>query len=301
MEQIDAIRLNFSPESLVVLNITLGIIMFGVALELKISDFKRLLKIPKLILVGLTSQLILLPLFTLILVQIMQPKPSFALGMFLLAACPGGNVSNFMSALGKGNIALSVSLTAIVNVLALAATPLNFAFWSSWYEPAQPLLKQIALSPIEMIRTMLMLLIIPTIVGMLFGHYLPNVTKKIARPIRTLSIIIFGVYVVIGFYNNFEYFLGYVKYVVLLVFLHNTLALLTGFSFATLMGLKERDRRSITIETGIQNSGLALIIIFNFFDGMGGMALMAGWWSIWHLTIGTSLAGFWSRRPPKEA
>ncbi len=296
MEALDLVRLNFSPESLTLLNITLGFIMFGVALDLTMEDFKRLVKMPKLIFIGLSSQLILLPLITFILVSIINPYPGFALGMFLIAACPGGNTSNFMSSMAKGNVALSVSLTAFVNIGALFFTPFIFTFWAGQYEPAAALLQTINLEPMDMVQAVVLILGLPILVGMTFANRYPKLTAKIRQPIKIGSILIFAAYILIAFILNFDFFLKYVKYVVLLVLAHNTIAFLTGYSWATLFGLKDADRRTITIETGIQNSGVALILIFAFFDGMGSMAMIAGWWGIWHLLAGMTISNYWSKR-----
>ena len=293
---VDTLQLNFVEDSLDIMNLTLSFIMFGVALDLQMEDFKRLTKMPKLMIAGLTSQLILLPAVTLGLVYLLNPTPSIALGMFLLAACPGGNVSNFMSSMAKGNVALSVSLTAFVIVSSMVIMPFNFAFWSSLHEPSAALMKEVQTDPREIGRTILLILGIPIILGMLFSRYLPNITTKIKKPLKIISILIFGSYVGIAFASNYQEFLQFVKFVVLTVFIHNTLAILTGYSFSTLLGIKGGDRRTISIETGIQNSGMALIIIFNFYDGLGGMALVAGWWSIHHLTSGMLLSTYWSYR-----
>jgi BASS family bile acid:Na+ symporter len=300
MEFIDQIDLHFSETSLDIMNLTLAFIMFGVALDLRLEDFRRLLKMPKFILVGLTSQLILLPLFTVVLVNIIQPHPSIALGMFMIAVCPGGNVSNFMSSLAGGNVALSVSMTAVVTVSSIILTPLNFTLWAGTYAPAAEILQTIELDFWSMAQTVFLILGIPTICGMLFAEHYPEMTEKIKNPLKKLSIVIFGAYVAMAFISNFDNFLKFVKYVIVPVGVHNISALILGFYFAKLMGLKTKERRTVAIETGIQNSGLALILIFNFFDGLGGMALVAGWWSIQHLTSGTLLAFFWSKRPVVE-
>jgi len=109
--------------------------MFGVALDVKVSDFKLLVNKPKPIIIGFLSQFIMLPALTFILVLLIKPQPSIALGMFLVAACPGGNISNFMTKLAKGNTALSISLTAFSTLLAMFLTPFNFELWSNMYSP----------------------------------------------------------------------------------------------------------------------------------------------------------------------
>ena len=130
---IDSIKINFSTDALWMLNIALAIIMFGVSLDIKIEDFKRLLNNPKIVLVGVVSQFILLPLLTYLAIKIIQPHPSFALGMMMVAACPGGNVSNFFSKMAKGNAALSVSLTAFATLICIFMTPFNLHLWGSLY------------------------------------------------------------------------------------------------------------------------------------------------------------------------
>lgn len=293
---VDDIQLNFSEDSLTVLNICLGIIMFGVALDLHWSDFKRLVSEPKSTLTGVVSQFLLLPFLTFLLVWAFNPHPSIALGMLLVAACPGGNISNFMCQLAKGNVALSVSLTAIATTLAIFMTPLNFTFWGSLLPSTSGLMQEISINPIDMFKTIVVLLGLPLILGMLFNYHFPKITAKIKKPVKIASILFFGAFVIIAFSNNYDYFLKYIHLVALIVLIHNGLGLIGGFSFAKLMKLPKNDARSISIETGIQNSALALILIFNFFDGKGGMALIAAWWGIWHILSGLTLASFWAKR-----
>lgn len=293
---VDDIQLNFSEESLTVLNICLGIIMFGVALDLRWADFKRLLSEPKSTLTGVISQFLLLPALTFLVVWLFKPDPSLAIGMMLVAACPGGNISNFMCQMAKGNVALSVSLTAIATILAIFMTPLNFTFWGGILPETSALLKEIEIDALDMFKTIFVLLGLPLIAGMLFNQYLPKITAKIKKPVKVLSILFFVAIVVFAFKNNYQQFLDYIHLVALLVLAHNAIGLSAGFGFAYLMRLPKEDRRSISIETGIQNSALALILIFNFFDGRGGMALIAAWWGIWHIISGLTIATIWSRR-----
>ena len=295
MEEINLVRLNFSPESLLFLNISLGFITFGVALSLKVSHFQALLKAPKPVLVGILSQFLLLPAVTFLLIYVLDPLPGLALGMILIAACPGGTISNFLSSLVGGNTALSVSLTAVATLFAIFMTPLNFAFWGSMLPSAEGLLQDIQLDFGDMVKTVALLLGIPLAVGMWVAHSFPAFTQKIDGPIRILSIMIFVGFVVIAFANNFDFFLTYIQLIFLLVLAHNTVAFLLGYGVARLAKLNKPDYRAITVETGIQNSGLGLILIFNFFDGMGGMAIVAAWWGIWHIISGLGLTLFWRR------
>lgn len=302
-EELDALRLNFSQNNLLLLDFTLAFIMFGVALNLKAADFKRVWQQPKTALTGVVSQFFILPALTFGLVWLIQPCPSIALGMFLVAACPGGNVSNFICLLAKGNIALSVSLTAIATVLSVVMTPFNFTFWASLYPPASELLfGDIQMDPGSIFLKVLLVLGLPLALGMLVATRFPNLTQKILKPIRILSLVIFGGYVVGALAANWTFVVNYIQYVFLIVLVHNFIALGTGYGSAWLMGLKETDRRSISIETGIQNSGVALVLIFgDIFNGLGGMAMIAALWGIWHMVAGSALAAIWSRKVPAEA
>jgi len=299
MEVLDQVQLNFSSSGLFILNITLAFIMFGVALEIDVSSFKHILKKPKSLLIGFFSQFFVLPAVTFLLILAIQPTPSVALGMLLVASCPGGNISNFVSNLARGNTALSVSLTGIATLGSIFLTPANFAFWGGLYEKASQLIMPIEIDPWHMLRTVVILLGIPMIAGILFARRFPRITAKITRPIKIISILIFAGFVVVAFSKNFDYFLKYIHLIFLIVLAHNALALLSGFSLSTFFRLPRVDRRSISIETGIQNSGLALVLIFNpnLFDGLGGMAFVAAWWGIWHIVAGMVIAGIWSRRP----
>ena len=304
IQALDDLRLNFSQEGLFLLNFTLFFIMFGVALDIKISHIKEVFVKPKPAIIGYCCQFFILPAVTYLLIWVLKDyvSPGVALGMILMAACPGGNISNFFSSLAKGNPALSISLTALATISASILTPLNFSFWGNLYAANNPLLVPIEIDTFELIKMVMLILGIPTIIGMWFNHKYPALTEKIKKPIKSLSMIIFFAYVIIAFSLNFEYFTQYIKYVFWLVLAHNTLAILTGFSVATLFGISKRNRRSISIETGIQNSGLALILIFNpdVFPvelGTGGMAMIAGWWSIWHILSGFTISLFWGRKP----
>ena len=293
---LDNVHINFDEQSLWVLNFALALVMFGIALDISISDFKDLIKKPKPIFVGVFSQFIVLPLVTYLLVLLINPIPSIALGMFMVAACPGGNISNFITHMAKGNTALSVCLTAIATLLAIFMTPLNLEFWSSLYGPTSEILKNIAIEPIEMVKLVFILLGVPLILGMLVNHFFPIMAKKIAKVLKILSLVFFVALIFLALYKNRIIFMDYVVYVFWIVLFHNLLAFFTGFSIAKVFGLSHENSRTITIETGIQNSGLGLLLIFTFFDGLGGMALLAAFWGIWHLVSGLVLASFWGSK-----
>ncbi|GGH45819.1 symporter [Mangrovimonas yunxiaonensis] len=294
MQELDLVKLNFSTQGLWVLNIALAIVMFGVALGITLDDFKRLIKLPRLLFLGLLSQFVLLPLVTFAFVWATNPQPSIALGMFMVAACPGGNISNFMTHLAKGNTALSVSLTAFTTLMAIVMTPFNFQLYSSLHQPTAGLLRDVALSPVEVLKVVGMVLGLPLILGMLVRYRFPERGIKLSKGLKPFSIVVFVAIVCIAFSKNFDVFTGYVDRVLVLGIGHNILALFLGWCLAKSFGVSLMDRKAITLETGIQNSGLGLLLIFTFFDGLGGMAIMAAFWGIWHVVSGLVLAYVWS-------
>lgn len=274
--------------------------MFGIALDISVNDFKRLWLQPKPLLVGMLSQFVLLPAVTFLLVLLITPIPSIALGMFMVAACPGGNISNFITHIAKGNSALSVSLTAVATLLAVVMTPLNLQVWGSFYEPTSVILKEVAISPWEMVKLVALLLGLPLVLGMSLNHLKPQLASKLAKILKIVSILFFVILIFVALYNNRDIFMDYVVYVFWIVVIHNLLAFVTGYSLANVMGLSQTNKRTLAIETGIQNSGLGLLLIFTFFDGMGGMALLAAFWGIWHIVSGLVVASFWGFKPLKK-
>ncbi len=299
LASLDSVHLNFSSSSLFILNITLAIIMVGVALGVRLKGFKDLILHPKPFIVGVISQFFLLPAFTFLLAILLKIPESVALGMILVASCPGGNVSNFMSSLAKGNIELSVSLTMFSTLAAVLFTPFNFALWGGLF------LKFAAkhygeLAPItinfwEMFKTVVIILLIPLTIGLFISNKWPKAAKKAGPYVRIISIIIFLVMVGVMIMNNWEFVVNYLEVVFLLVFIHNAMALLIGYYWSKINKLPHREAKTISIETGIQNSGLALVLIFNpkLFNGLGGMAAIAAWWGVWHIISGLTMGFIW--------
>lgn len=297
MNAIDAIKINFNPEQLTLLNICLAFIMFGVALDLRVDNFRELLRRPKAPLIGLSSQLILLPLLTIGLIYLFRPAPSIALGMLLVSACPGGNVSNFAVHLSKANTALSVLMTSVSTLAAVVITPLYFTMLAPLVPGSEGLQGDIYVSPMSMVTTIVQLILVPLLIGMGLHARFPKTTALLKKPVRMLSMAIFIGFVIFALYANYDNIVNYLYIVFYLVVIHNALALFTGYQWAYRNGLPQADARAISIETGIQNSGLALILIFNFFDGLGGMALVAAFWGVWHLISAFTLSMWWQFRP----
>lgn len=290
-----ALPMEFDPASLILLNVIMACMMFGVSLSLRLEDFKRIALAPIAPLAGLFAQFLLLPLATCLFTWALRIDPELALGMILVASCPGGSFSNIMTWLARGNVAVSVSMTAVSSLAATVLTPLNFAFYG-WLNPhTREYLTQITLEPGGILLLVLLVLALPLVLGMITGRKLPGLVERSEKPLRIISLLVFLGFVAIAFSNNFGLFLERFHSFFWLVVFHNLMALSLGYGMGMLLKLPVADRRAVTMEVGIQNSGLGLVILFTFFPEAGGMMLITAFWGVWHLVSGITLSQIWAR------
>lgn len=288
--------IHFNSASLIVLNVILALMMFGVSLTLRGEDFRRVVIRPVAPVAGLVAQFLLLPAITCLVTWAFNVDPELALGMILVAACPGGTFSNVMTWLGRGNVAVSVSMTAVSSLVATVLTPFNFAFYG-WLNPhTRELVTHIALAPGNIMLLAVLVLAIPLLLGMVVGQRFPGFAERAQKPMRLVTLMVLFSFVGIAFANNMEVFLANAHRILALVVGQNALALALGAVAGVLTGLSRADRRAVTLEVGIQNSGLGLSILFTFFPQASGMILIAALWGVWHLISGLTLALIWSRR-----
>lgn len=309
---LDAIDVNMNKTGMDIINIVLAFVMFGVALGIKPSSFLDIVRKPKSMVVGIICQIVLLPALTFLLTITFKNwiSPMIALGMILVAACPGGNISNFITSFSRGNTELSVSLTAFNTAACIVTTPLNFSFWGKMYlnfAEKRMILPDLDIPFWEIFKTIVILLGVPLLLGCLCSQYLPKLTKVLKKPMQYLSIAFFIAMVVLTFGNNIDAFMKCIRYIFLIVLVHNLLALGIGFGTGTLLRVPYKDRRTLTIETGIQNSGLGLVLLFNplifnpeIWANNGGMVVITAWWGVWHIISGLTLAYLWKVRGRKD-
>ncbi len=291
------VAIQFDPTSLVILNVLLALMMFGVSLTLRPADFRRVIAQPRTAFAGLFAQFLLLPAATCFATWFFEIDPELSLGMILVAACPGGAFSNIMTWLARGNVAVSISMTAVSSLAATVLTPLNFAFYG-WLNPyTRELLVSIAVDAGDIVLLVLVVLGLPLLIGMAVGRRFPGVAARVEPPLRIFALVVFLAFVAIAFSNNFTLFVERFNTFFWLVVAHNTMALLLGALMGRLMRLNTPDRRAVTLEVGIQNSGLGLIILFTFMPNAGGMMLITAFWGVWHLVSGLTLASIWARIP----
>jgi BASS family bile acid:Na+ symporter len=293
-----AVNLEFSPSAMIALNVIIALMMFGVSLELRADDFKRILRKPKAPAIGMLVQFFLLPASTCLLTIVLPIDPSLALGMILVATCPSGTFSNITTWLARGNVAVSASVTAVSSVTAGIFTPLNFAIYAGLNPQTRALLTEISVDPIELLLMVLLVLVLPMVLGMIFGKRYPQMAHTLEKPLRTFSLLVMLAFVGGAFAKNFEQFIEHFHLFFWLVVTLNFMALLLGYLCARLWRLPEADVRAVTLETGIHNSALGMALIFTFFPQAGGMLLIAAFWGCWQLLSGLILAFYWSRNPP---
>lgn len=297
---IDHIQVNLNAGGMNTINIVLAFVMYGVALGIKPESFKNVFTKPKSVILGMVCQIVLLPLITFFLALALGNSISWsmALGMILVASCPGGNISNFMSSLSKANVELSVSLTAISTALAVFTTPFNFWLYGNMYlhfTNVSGEVPELVIPLWDVFKTIVILLGIPLTLGTLTRKYLPAVAKFLKKPLQYISIVFFIAMVVLSFMGNMDAFVKCIKYIFLVVLIHNFLCLFSGFITGTLFKVPRRDRRTLTVETGIQNSGLGLVMllgtsIFASLPPHGGMIVITAWWGIWHIISGLTVS-----------
>jgi bile acid:Na+ symporter, BASS family len=312
LQALDHVKIDFSTSGSHILNIILGFIMFGVALDIRPKEFKDVIQKPKALIAGLLAQMFFLPAVTFLIIILFHQvlTPTVAIGMILVAACPGGNISNFVCNYAKGKIELSITMTAITTVAAILTTPFNFAFWGKMYENflvrhTTELVQPLVIDPVQIFYTVFIILGIPLALGMIFAHFFSNFSRKVAPWFQRFSIGMFALMIIIAFSSNLKVFINYIGYIFIIVLAHNACAFLTGYLTGTAFRVNRRERRAMTIEVGIQNSGLGLALLFNpkiFPENMalGGMLLITAWWGIWHIIAGLSLGTYWHMRPIKQ-
>ncbi len=298
----DDVMLNFTPGTLTILNIVLALIMFGIALDVAPKDFKVVAKHPKPFVVAILAQLLILPAVTWGLTYVLSPliTASMALGMILVACCPPGNISQVLTHRSGGNVALSVSMTAVGNLIYIFVMPLSIAFWGSLNPNTRAILQEVSLEPGKMLLDIVLIIGVPFVLGLLIRAKWPVIARKVQPFVKWFSLIALIGFIIGALAGNWQFFVMFLGIILLVVFIHDAVALAIGYGTAVAGGLGTRERKAMTFEVGIRNAGLGLGLVFAFFGGLGGMAIVAGWWGIWDIIAGLILATLWARHTKKR-
>ncbi len=267
------------------ITILLGIVMFGMGLTLKPVDFKLILSNPFSVIIGVASQFIIMPLAAFIIAYLLKLPPELAAGLVLLGSVPGGTASNVMVYLARGNLPLSITMTSFSTLLAPVVTPLLLLLLAGQWMPV---------SPVAMFMSIIQVIIIPILLGLIVSRIMPTIVDKgikIVPLISVTAIIIIVSAVVAGNVDNIAS-AGLIVFIA--VVLHNGAGLLLGYFIAKLMGLSESQRRAISLEVGMQNSGLGVALATAHFGPLAALPSALG--AVWHNITGPIIATFWSKR-----
>jgi len=286
---LDGLRIVLDPVGQIGVALALMLVMFGVALGLRVNDFKLLADTPRVFFGGVFSQILILPLVTFGLIFLIVPPPSIALGMIVVACCPGGSVSNLLTYLSKGEVAVSVALTATSSLLAAFLTPISIVFWAQSYAPTAELLESLSVNPLIFVGQTTLLLAAPLVAGMSVAAKAPELADRIRNKTTLVGAMILIGTIVYGFAYFYAILWPAVGLLASITIIHNSAAFLTGATAGWVLSKKSEVRRAMTFEVGIQNSGLALIILLSQLDGVGGAAAIAAVWGVWHIIAGGSL------------
>ena len=283
--------ISVNQNQMILLKLMLGLIMFGIALKLDIKEFKRLIKAPKPIMIGLLGQLILLPALTLILVHILSIPAPIALGLFVVASCPGGNMSNLLTDLADGDLEYSVSMTSLSSFFGPLTIPLNILFWSSLYAPTKSLVSSISLDTSTMYLDVFVTLGVPLLIGMLINAKLPKQMTKIAPIVGKISVLILAAFIIGAAKKYWAFFDSSYQLMMPLTMGHNFLAMAMGYFLA--FSLTKKQQKTLTFEVGMQNSGIGLAIILQYFSSDPMTTIVCCWWAVIHMTNGLIVIGLW--------
>lgn len=300
MHPVDTLHLQFNPNQMVVLNMAMAFLMFSVALDVKFSDFRKVVDFPQSVGVGLLAQFLVFPLLTLGIIAVFQPPVSVALGMVLVSMCPSGNMTNFLVHFAKANVPLSVTLNAIIILSATFVTPAGFLFWSKFVPDSEALRQSFEIKFLDMALIIIELIVIPLLLGIWLNERKSEWVARIRPWAQRLSLLIFFAILLLALLANSSNIVNYLGFIFLIVAVHNIAALSNGYLLGRLFKLPTLDRRTLAFEGGVHNTALGLLLIFKFFGGLGGMALIAAWWGIWDLVTGMGLAYYWRRKAALE-
>ena len=268
------------------ITILLGIVMFGMGLTLKAVDFKLVITNPVPVIIGVCAQYVIMPLSAFLIAYMMNLPAELAAGLVLLGSVPGGTASNVMVYLAKGNVPLSITMTSFSTLLAPIATPIILLLLAGKWMPVDP---------IAMFTSIIQVIIIPIILGIIIRRVVPQIVEKSINVIPLISVVAIMIIVSAVVAGNVDTIASAGSIIFAAVVLNNAFGLLFGYITARLLGLDESNRRAISIEVGMQNSGLGVALATAHFGPLAALPSVLG--AVWHNISGPILATYWSKKP----
>ncbi|MDP3967811.1 MAG: bile acid:sodium symporter family protein [Nocardioides sp.] len=289
------------PEGLAIgTKVLIAAFLFAVALEVRWGDMREAARQPWVFAAGLVTQFVVIPALTLLLIAALDVPPSVGLGLLLVACCPAGNLSNLLTYRARGDLPLSISMTTVSNGTAVVVTPVALAFWGSLSPRVTDTLAAVELSPVDVLRDVGLLIMLPFAAGILVAHRRPGVAAGARRFVEPAVVTLLAVLVLGGLVSNAGTVVEHVLLIGPAVVLQNLVSLGAGYAVATACRLSTGGRRAMTLEMGIRNTALGLVLAITFFPTLGGVAVTVALWGLWDLITGGVLSSWWRRRTPAE-
>ena len=272
-------------------NTLLGIVMFGMGMTLKLSDFKVVFTKPKAVITGILSQFIIMPLLAFLLVKIFNLDPALAVGVILVGSCPGGTSSNVMTYLAKGDVALSVGMTACTTILAPVVTPALVLLLGG---------ETINVSYVSMLMSIVQVVLVPIVLGFVINHFFEKFAQACAKVLPLVSVIAICLIIMAVVAANAAKIMTVGWLIVIVVMLHNLCGYALGYGVGKVLGLSRDQMRTLSIEVGMQNSGLATSLATVHFATMPLAAVPGTVFSVWHNISGAIYANILARTAKEE-
>lgn len=293
---IDRLSIDLSDGFQFVVKIVVALFLFGIALDTRVDDFRDVARRPGVMAIGLVAQYAVAPGLALLLTLALDVRGSVAIGMLLVACCPAGNLSNLLTHRARGDVALSISLTGLSNVVAVVLTPVAFGFWCGLNPAAADLLRDVSIEPWDVMGEVALLIGLPFALGLFGAWRWPALAAQARKVVEPGALILLLLIVVGGLASQLGTFLTYLGVVALPIVAHNALALGVGYATGRACRLPVAGVRAMTFELGVRNTALGLVLALGFFGDLGGVVFVAALWGLWDVATGLALSTWWRRR-----
>ncbi|GEP37527.1 symporter [Nocardioides psychrotolerans] len=298
---IDQLSLELPQSFQLAVKIVVGLFLFGVALDTRAEDLRDVVRRPWVMAIGLAAQYAVAPGLALLLTLALGVRGSIAIGMLLVACCPAGNLSNLLTHRARGDVALSISLTGLSNLLAVVLTPLSFAFWSGLNPAAADLLRDVSIDPWTLMVEVALLIGLPFALGMFAAWRWPAMAARARKVVEPGTLVLLLFVVVGGAAAQMDVLVNYLGLVAVPIVAHNALALGVGYVTGRACRLPSAGVRAMTFELGVRNTALGVVLALAFFSDLGGVVFVAALWGLWDVATGLALASWWRRRTVRPA
>jgi len=295
--ELDSIDVGIGDSVTVALKVLIALFLFGIALDTKPADLLAAIRRPVVMGVALTTQFVVIPGISVALIPLFDLPVSVALGLLLVACCPAGNLSNLLTYRARADVALSVTLTSVSNAAAAVLTPVALLGWGSLLPEADELLGSVEMEPGSVLLEVALLIALPFTAGILVAARRPAIAKRARRVLEPTTFALLLLVLVGGVSANISTIITFAGVIGVAVAAQNLMSLAVGRGAAIVCRLDRSAARAMTLEMGVRNTGLGLVLALSFFPSVGGVAVTVALWGLWDVGTGFALASWWRRHP----